>query len=451
MTKLNELKRKLSYRPADNTSRVLNNQKYHSSKDTPAYQVVPPKLTGINRFIVMHGIIVDAMLSIVFSVSFTSVGLLVRQYLPGSQINYGVLMTTVLLSLVLLLLRRLRLPAVLVFPLHIIVDILYIKILHNTFSYTTHVQDMILLIIMVIGNTIYSVARLIKPRTGKIRIDTAFYPVVINLILHIPFSFLDTELRNTYYDALLVNILIIILAFFIGRQISEFEDGYYHSMRSSMIPLDKIRKQNNLTIFLVIILSVLALFLALIARRILPIDYILSYIKYGIVLFIRFILSLFTSTREVPPQEKPQELPEDINGTGELSPIISILFKVVSVMLLIIAALVIIFAVKRFIQALLRDKEKEKLQTSDNEYIIDIIETVTNDKSKEHKSHDFGKGHERAVRKEFYKRIKSAIRHGADINASDTPQQMSAKAQALNGKSMETLTSEYENIRYSDK
>ena len=64
------------------------------------------------------------------------------------------------------------------------------------------------------------------------------------------------------------------------------------------------------------------------------------------------------------------------------------------------------------------------------------------------KDYDFGSGHERLIRKQFYDKTRNAMKKGLPVGDTSTPGQIEAVLSAYGDEDISSLREEYENVRY---
>lgn len=412
------------------------------------------KKFNLQKIIITRGLLVDLLSSFIFSILSISLTIMLEFYTPGDYIDYYLRFSSLILMFSLLITRRLRIPIITQIPLHIGLFTLSIILLKSFTIAYSNVPSGVMFTFILILNVIYSFVCIANPRTGKLKFDGALLALIVNMLLFIPLSFLEDDIRLLEYNRLFVNIFLIFIAFFIARQISEFEDGYYHSIRSSSVPISRIRRQNIMTISGVFIGSLIAL----IPLIFIPVDWLKKAVGYYIARIIRAILSFFARfDRDITVSDEILEIPEMPEEEEYfMDPTLQKMFKV----LLVIAAIVFVYALIKLIIKLVRKLLKGGLnkvpEVTSSEYVTDTIEKLDSHKiASRHHSLDFGKGYERTIRKRFYNITRHAIKHDdVTIKESFSPNEIK---EAIKGKSslsdsklasLEELTTEYQKVRY---
>lgn len=254
------------------------------------------------------------------------------------------------------------------------------------------------------------------------------------------------DAREGFSTNLLIHALIIALLFLIMRQLAVFESKYYHSIRKESKTTALLKMQNRKTVIFIVILFLVAVFM-LFFFPYSAVDALLTGAAQGILGGIMFLLSLLEFTDEyidLDLQEISElEEFEDVSSDEPITRAIAI------ILLVIIVAVIILIAVKS-ISAYLKNKPKksEVDEISDDEILIDTIETIAPEEELVSKSHDFGTGYERQIRKRFYDKTRRAMRKGLPVSAASTPGQIESALLAGGDKEISSLRKEYEKVRY---
>ena len=119
--------------------------------------------------------------------------------------------------------------------------------------------------------------------------------------------------------------------------------------------------------------------------------------------------------------------------------------RAVAIGLLVIVIVVILIVVIKSVRAYLknRPKKNEIDEISDDEILIDTIENIAPEEELLGKSHDFGTGYERQVRKRFYDKTRRAMRKGLPVSDASTPGQIESALLANGDKEIASLRKEY--------
>ncbi|MBO4450279.1 MAG: hypothetical protein J5777_06810 [Clostridiales bacterium] len=250
---------------------------------------------------------------------------------------------------------------------------------------------------------------------------------------------------------LISNTILCAVLYLVMRQVAVFDTKYYHSIRNSSQPQVLLKKQNYRTAA-----GLVGIFaISLLILKVIPIESLTKIVLAGIqtlfrllipaiLAFLDFLGSLLkgvTSEQESAEEElMPDELLPDAPWVHVLSTIIAIIILMGLIFLVINTIRLIIQNAPRY--------AKEKKQTDDG-IVTDTIENIGPDKrSFFRKRHDFGKGYERRIRKQFYEKTMSAMRKGLPVTAASTPGQIESVLIENGDSDFPALKKEYEKVRY---
>ena len=255
-----------------------------------------------------------------------------------------------------------------------------------------------------------------------------------------------TDAREGFSTNLLVHAVIIALLFLIMRQLAVFESKYYHSIRRESKTSSLLKKQNRKTVIFIIMLFVVAVVM-LFFFPYSAVNDLLTVAAQGILGGIMYLLSLLEFTDDyidLDLQESEEMLEfEEIAAEDPFT-------RAVAIGLLVIVIVVILIVVIKSVRAYLknRPKKNEIDEISDDEILIDTIENIAPEEELLGKSHDFGTGYERQVRKRFYDKTRRAMRKGLPVSDASTPGQIESALLANGDKEIASLRKEYEKVRY---
>ena len=89
---------------------------------------------------------------------------------------------------------------------------------------------------------------------------------------------------------------------------------------------------------------------------------------------------------------------------------------------------------------------------TEDENLVDTIEDIQPEKRQSFtRSHNFGKGYERRIRKQFYDKTRRAMKKGLPVSNSSTPGQIENVLLAGGDREISELRKEYEKVRYGKK
>ncbi|MCQ2483314.1 MAG: hypothetical protein MJ153_07515 [Clostridia bacterium] len=396
-----------------------------------------------NKFLITSGLFIDAMMSLIVCVTSISLSIILRLYMPPLMSGLFTPISAVGLAAGLLIIRRIRMPALLMIPANLCVTALYLLIANAFIGFFNNTADTVFFIIISFVNFIYSLASYFKPRQGKLKRDGPMALIGIHFLLLVPIYMMEDTETIIFNRFLLVDILVIFFAYFAARQVSEFENGYYYSLRSSMVPVDTIRSQNYWTIILVflgVVFSAAVVF-------VLPLNYISQYLTFLIQKFLRALFSLLSKESYAAPKVSNSGVDYPTVEQGATATTNAI-YMVVLLIIAFIGLFILVYGIKIVVGGLLTDRKT----TAKSEYVTDLIEDISaeaKEAKRSRRKHDFGKGYEHEIRKKFYDAARRAIKHGASINLSASPTEISQIIQDVDNKDISELKQKYEEVRYN--
>ncbi len=271
--------------------------------------------------------------------------------------------------------------------------------------------------------------------------DGVYFSMALHLLLLISVGF------SVSLYPLLVDAVLILMCYLTARQIDVFENTYFHSINSSSQPSAAIRRNNRLTVIVLVISVMFALcmififpyeafYAMLLALAKLLVDILLPY-REGEDIVPNGDLA---SQRDMLPPVAEEGLPFPL--------------KIVGAIIVILLTMFILNLLYNFIMRLIRNfrlPDEDIIQERDD-VVTDIIEELDHTTvASKLKRKDFGKGEEYRIRKKYYDKVRKAIKKGVDIRKSSTPKQIESLIAASGDKSIRELTPLYENVRYNKK
>ena len=407
--------------------------------------------------LITNGMITDILESLVTSITFISLGMFCILYFPYLYLGYGHLLTLILVTIAFCFIRRLRIHQILMIGLHLLFSAVFLFILHIVFfrHLTNDITNTIFVGILIFILFIFSILKRYKKRVERSTFDSVAVALCVHvfMLLGATFGAIPVDLSTILFDAIL-----IIILFLSGRQLSVFENSYYHNLHSSTQPIRSIKRQNYL--------SLLYLFggvlFALIMLVIVPIDPILSTLSKVMPLIGRFfgwlINALFSWMSDSDPDaDGPESAPIQDKTDTNVDSITEIISAIIVTLFVIVIAVVLFrFLVlglrsiwKKFRMA---EGEEKVVENDENKAVIDIIEKTEHKKvKKKHLTRDFGTGEEAKIRKRYYQTVSRAIREGVPVKDSSSPRQIEKLLKEMGDPSISELTSQYESVRYSKR
>ena len=320
------------------------------------------------------------------------------------------------------------------------------------------------LILFVVAVTLFSFIYYLKPAHSAADTEIIFFPAAVHFVGWLFYKFTQLDVYNndgrrhwlvthelevdriTFVRTLVINAAIIALLFLIMRQLAVFDKKYYHSIRKKSQSTMVLKKQNYITVLFHVVLVIVTFGIILIF----PYSSVFSLfgkINDGFWKVFSYLIALLS---KIDTGDLDSDMAEEtINyGVGfEDSPVFNVVLTVIAfvgmALILILIAVVVIKGLKRVI------KEADENNAGDDGSVIDTIEDIGALKKRfSRKDYDFGTGHERTIRKQFYDKTRNAMKKGLPVGDSSTPGQIEAVLRAYGDEDISSLREEYEKVRY---
>ena len=388
----------------------------------------------------------EILLSIIMGITLLSCLVIIRSYINIIEVSMYMQFVPLIMTVVHVLIRRTSVKSqFLIFILHVVADVLFFFIVINipVLQYGNSTANKVYLVAILIAFTLFSLFYRLKPTSASDKEFIAF-PAIIHIVFYLLYVISHQE---KYSRNILIHAVIIAVLYIVMRQIAVFDAKFYHSIHKSSKPMALLKKQNNKTIIgLLVIIAV-----ALLALTVFPIDWISNILLEGLKVIVSFIIFLISviakflqgdSTTDIYMQEV--KLTEE---GGEMSPYLEIFGKMLAFFLLI--AVVVLLA--NAIRILIRNAPKYgKKEVAESDLLTDTVEDIRPEKkSFVTRGLNFGTGHERRVRKQFYYKTRRAMKKGLPVSNSSTPGQIENVLLAGGDREISELRREYEKVRYS--
>ena len=240
-----------------------------------------------------------------------------------------------------------------------------------------------------------------------------------------------------------IHVVLILVMYIVMRQIAVFDEKYYHSIRRSSKPAALLKKQNYKTAVGLIVVFAISV-LVLLVFPVEEMTKLVLLLIYGIAELIKRFLNLGGDLELI--YGDPSEKPEFNQEAGEIEPWMDIAGKVLIVLILIGLVLLILNGIRLLIQN--APKIARAKEMSEDENLVDTIEDIQPEKRHSFmRGHNFGKGYERRIRKQFYDKTRRAMKKGLPVGNSSTPGQIEAVLLKQGDKEISSLRKEYEKVR----
>ena len=397
---------------------------------------------GIHKYLVTTGLLVDILMSFAFLLSGISIELILNKYVSAG-ISYLDMLLQCLIVPSFAIIRHLRLRKIHILILHpVCVAVVYGAYYLLGGLYRSNAFAAVFLFAMVFFNMMYSGYQvLMKKRELRAVPDGVYFSMALHLLLLISVGF------SVSLYPLLVDAVLILMCYLTARQIDVFENTYFHSINSSSQPSAAIRRNNRLTVIVLVISVMFALCMIFI---------------FPYEAFYAMLLALAKLLVDIllPYREGQDIVPNgDLASQRDMLPLVAeeglpFPLKIVGAIIVILLTMFILNLLYNFIMRLIRNfrlPDEDIIQERDD-VVTDIIEELDHTTvASKLKRKDFGKGEEYRIRKKYYDKVRKAIKKGVDIRKSSTPKQIESLIAASGDESIRELTPLYENVRYNKK
>lgn len=401
-------------------------------------------MTEKKSFFSKYGIVTDLFMSVIFFLNTVSIMTFGRLYFPVMEIGPVMMWAPGILVFAFLVIRRLRINQIVMILLHLLAGWLFCTAIYYISGRAVWV--VIYMIISAIANLCYSMGHRYKPdlkADGRVAYDTLYLSMIAHVVVLIALAISDSPEMVTQVT---INAVYIVILYIAARQLDIFEVSYYHNLHSSTQPVGSIRKQNHLMILLI----VTGILFALAALSFIPMEPLVKGLMYIIGVVVRFLISLgpkeeirFTSEDRDVFADMPQEV-------AEPDPIAEMILTIIASVIIIAIAFFVFYIIINWLSRLFRNfsNASDVKAVTEDKAITDIVESIRPGPFGRHRRRDFGKGHEKEIRKRFYGKMRKGISDGLPIRSSSSPQQIRDILRS-SGDDITELTKEYERVRYN--
>ena len=388
----------------------------------------------------------EILLSLIIGITILSAMVVIKSYVELIDVGIYPQFVTLIVTVIHTIIRRLRIRSLLLnFILHILASVIYFFAAVNVpfLQYGNSMANRIFLAGTLIALTLFSYLYRLRPAFTASDAEFVVFPAAFHVIFYILYSISDSD---EFANNLLLHAIIIAFIFIVMRQIAVFDARYYHSIHKLSRPASQLKKQNLKTVaglvgIFVVSLGVLTIF---------PVDLVSEAVQAVIRTIIRFIF-LF-----LKPGETEFDLDEDAwfemgdyGDEGQFNPLVDLAGKILAVIIIIGIICLVLNAIRILVRNAPRFSKEKEAAEDDN--LIDTIEDIRPEKKQFIKSHDFGTGHERHIRKQFYDKTRRAIRKGLPVSAASTPGQIGTVLSENGDRNINSLIEEYEKVRYGKR
>lgn len=393
---------------------------------------------------VRDSLVAESLLSIIMCITILSVMLIIKCYVQIIDVSIYPPFVTLIVPVVHTVIRRLRINMQLpVFLMTVMASAAFYFTAINipVLEFGNSSANRFFLAALLVFYSLFSVFYRLKPTFSASDQEFIVFPLAMHVLFWLVFILSE---KKEIASNLILHMIIIIILFVIMRQIAIFDAKYYHTIHKTNKPAALLRKQNNKTILGLV--GVIAVSLGVLA--IFPVETVSRLLLTGLRAFFGLFSFLFKEQEidyEIDYDDPMASVP--LGEEGQYNPWIDLAGKIVAVILIIVVIFLILNAIRILIQNAPRFSKKEETEKDDN--LIDTIEDIRPEKkSLVTKGPDFGTGHERKIRKQFYNKARRAMKKGLPVYSSSTPGQIEKVLLANGDNDITPLRQEYEKVRY---
>ena len=438
--------------------------------DDPRF-VAPKAHARLNKpVIVRDSVFAECLYSLMVAITILSCLMIIKLYVV--TINVGMISPYIVLLLALIhtFIRRSGIKKTVI---NIAVQIaasvaFYFTTVNISFlGFGTDGRTKFYLIAFIVACTLFSIIYHLRPSHSAADSEIIYFPAAIHIVGWLFYQFTQLDVyNNNYYRKwavtheseidrlmfvrfLVINAAIIALLFLVMRQIAVFDKKYYHSIRKKSQSTMALKKQNYLTILFHFGLVIVTFGIILIF----PYSSVFSLfwkINAGFWKVFGWIMALIS---KIDTGDMGSDLVEE-SGNFEMgvedNPAFNVVLTIIAFIGVALLIIVIVIAIVRLLKNAIQEADEKN--AGDDGSVIDIIENVGPLKKMfARKDHDFGSGHERTVRKQFYDKTRNAMKKGLPVGDSSTPGQIEAVLRAYGDEEITSLKEEYEKVRYGQQ
>jgi hypothetical protein len=251
-----------------------------------------------------------------------------------------------------------------------------------------------------------------------------------------------------YY--LLAHTLLSLCVFFLARQHYIFETTYGHISKSPTQPSTAVRERHNRVILLLSLFSLLIIPIVVLF----PYSLITGFLRAAFQLLMKAIMHIIEFLEKLnffPEMEKAETIPIEAVPADDSNPLLGIILEVIlNLISVTVVVLFLYFSIRgayRFIVTMYR-RSSRKAPSSVNEMVIDEVFSIREKSRRTSRNQDFGEGDEKEIRKKYFRSVRRAIRSGAKIDPSFSPEEISSAVSDKGGNEFYALSLRYEKYRY---
>jgi hypothetical protein len=230
------------------------------------------------------------------------------------------------------------------------------------------------------------------------------------------------------------------------RQLAVFDKKYYHSIQKKSQSTVVLKKQNFFTVLFHFGL-VLVTFGIILVFPYSSVFSLFGKISEGFWRIVYWVIELISKIDTGDIGNDLQEDPVSMEMVVEESPVSALVLTIIAFVGMALIMILLAITGVKVLKKVIKDADANNAGADDS--VIDTIENIGPLKKMfSKKDYDFGSGHERVIRKQFYDKTRNAMKKGLPVGDTSTPGQIEAVLSAYGDEDISSLREEYENVRY---
>ena len=391
--------------------------------------------------LITYGMFSDLMLSlIVFLTVQSALMFAMYGYISTLDIDFKFLVIPIFYAASFLVIRRFRMGQ----KLMIISHLVFLVSSLAAISIVAHANgaEKLTVVISAILQMIYSLKQRYNSKDFVVKSEVLYLCMTVNIIAFCVISYFN---KAEFVRVILMNTVLVVTLFFIARQSNVLDVSYYHSLRSETQNVNSVKKQNRMSILLI----VLGIGVSLFMLYGFPADEVTKGVLSAIKALLRLLFSILPQDPDAPEaSQRRLILPYENDDLLATEPPMYLKIIVLFIFLFVVVSFFIsaVAAIKALLSRYGTASEKG-IADSDGA-VVDLIENVRKSGKGERRRLDFGKGYEKEVRKKFYQKVKKGMKEGLPLGRTSTPRDIERILSDHGDNSISDLTDRYEKVRY---
>ena len=435
--------------------------------DDPRF-VAPKAHAKLNEAVIVRdSIFAECLYSLMVTITIMSVLMIIKLYIVTINISMLSPYIILLLALIHTFIRRSGIKrSIINLAVQLAVSVaFYFTVINISFlGFGADSRTKIYLFIFVAALTLFSFIYYLKPSHSAADTEIIFFPAAVHVVGWLFYKFTQTAVyNNDYYRrwdvtheletdrlmfvrVLVINAVIIAFLFLVMRQLAVFDKKYYHSIQKKSQSTVVLKKQNFFTVLFHFGL-VLVTFGIILVFPYSSVFSLFGKISQGFWKIVYWVIELISKIDTGDLGNDLQEDPVNMEMVVEESPVSALVLTIIAFVGMALIMILLAITGIKVLKKVIKDADANNAGADDS--VIDTIENIGPLKKMfSKKDYDFGSGHERIIRKQFYDKTRNAMKKGLPVGDTSTPGQIEAVLSAYGDEDISSLREEYENVRY---